>query len=177
MEKDKLGKKIYEISHITGNFVLRSGKTSTEYFDKYLFESNPGLLDEITRQMVQLIPGETEILGGLEMGGIPLTSALSLKTKLPSIFVRKEAKSYGTKKLAEGLNFRDTKVCLVEDVVTTGGQIIKSANQLRELGAKIDSVICVIVREDEAFKKLLAEGLELFPLFSMDELKAYSKEE
>lgn len=174
MEKSELGIKIYEVSHITGNFVLRSGKTSTEYFDKYLFESDPELLDEITRQMVQLIPGDTEILGGLEMGGIPLASALSLKTKLPSIFVRKEAKTYGTKKLAEGLNFRDKKVCLVEDVVTTGGQIIKSANQLRELGAQIDSVICVIVREDEAFKKLLAEGLELFPLFSMDELKVFA---
>ncbi len=171
MDKETLGKDIYDTSHITGEFLLRSGQTSNEYFDKYLFESNPILLDAIAEHMKDLIPEHTEILAGLEMGGIPVSSTLSLKTGLHSIFVRKEAKEYGTCKLAEGSDFIDKKVTVIEDVVTTGGQIIKSTNQLRELGAIVENVMCVIVRDPKAFENLGNAGLKLIPLFSMEELK------
>ena len=171
MTREDLGKEIYNISHITGEFLLRSGQISNEYFDKYKFESVPALLKPIAQQMKDLIPSETEILAGLEMGGIPLSTALSFETTLPSVFVRKEAKEYGTRKLAEGVDFKDKKVCIIEDVVTTGGQIIKSAEQLRELGANIDTVLCVIVRDPKSFDNLKNAGLELKPLFSMEELK------
>ncbi|MGD8782353.1 MAG: orotate phosphoribosyltransferase [Ignavibacteria bacterium] len=171
MTKQELGKKVYDIAHITGEFLLRSGKISNEYFDKYKFESVPELLDEITTQMKELIPGDTEVLGGLEMGGIPIATMLSNKTGKPAVFVRKKAKEYGTRKLAEGLEFKGKKVCIIEDVVTTGGQIITSANELRELGAEITDVICVIVREPKAFENLGNAGLKLTPLFTMDELK------
>lgn len=171
MKKQELGKLIYETSHITGEFLLRSGQISSEYFDKYLFESDPRLLEHITEHMSKLIPKETEILAGLEMGGIPLAVSLSNETGKPAIFVRKKAKEYGTKKLAEGISFYQKNVLVIEDVVTTGGQIIKSANELRERGAIINKVMCVIVRDPVAFEKLSKVDLELIPLFSMKELK------
>jgi len=171
MTKNELAKEIFNIAHITGEFLLRSGKISNEYFDKYKFESDPTLLNAIASQMLELVPGDTNILAGLEMGGIPLSSAISLKNNIPSIFVRKKAKEYGTRKLAEGTDFACKKVCIIEDVVTTGGQIIESANELRKLGAEIDSVLCVIVREEKAFENLSAANLNLIPLFSMKEIK------
>ncbi|GAB4135507.1 MAG: orotate phosphoribosyltransferase [Ignavibacteriales bacterium] len=171
MERTELAKKIFQTSHITGEFLLRSGKISNEYFDKYLFESDPELLAEIAAQMVSLVPDDTDMLAGLEMGGIPLATAISLKNNMSSLFVRKKAKEYGTRKLAEGKSFSGKNLCIIEDVVTTGGQIIESANELRKLGAKVENVLCVIVREDSAFDKLAAAGLKLIPLFSMKELK------
>ena len=121
--------------------------------------------------MKDLVPKGTEILAGLEMGGIPLSSAISLKTGMPTIFVRKKAKEYGTRKLAEGSDFSRKNICVIEDVVTTGGQIIESVKELRNLGAIIDSVLCVIVREEKAFENLESAGLKLIPLFNMEELK------
>jgi orotate phosphoribosyltransferase len=171
MKREELGKKIYNVAHITGEFLLRSGTISNEYFDKYKFESIPEILDPIADHMKELIPEGTDIFAGLEMGGIPLSSAISLKTGKPSIFVRKKAKEYGTRKLAEGTDFAGKNICVVEDVVTTGGQIIESVKELRALGAKIDYVMCVIVREEKAFENLKSAGLELLPLFNMNELK------
>ncbi|GJQ64207.1 MAG: orotate phosphoribosyltransferase [Melioribacteraceae bacterium] len=171
MTREELGKQIYNVAHITGEFLLRSGKISNEYFDKYLFESDPVLLDEIGKYMKDLVPEDTVILAGLEMGGIPLATSISFKNGKPVVFVRKEAKKYGTRKLAEGLDFKGKKLCVVEDVVTTGGQIITSANELRELGAIVEDVICVIVREEKAFENLSNAGLKLTPLFTMEELK------
>ncbi|MBN1301112.1 MAG: orotate phosphoribosyltransferase [Melioribacteraceae bacterium] len=171
MTKEELGKKIFAASHITGEFLLRSGQISNEYFDKYLFESDPQLLNEITVQLINLLPSDTEIIAGLEMGGIPIATMLSSKSGHPAIYVRKKAKEYGTRKLAEGNQFAGKKVTVIEDVVTTGGQIITSVNELRELGAVIDKVMCVIVRDPKAYQNLSSAGLTLLPLFTMDELK------
>ena len=171
MTKTELAKEIYNVAHITGDFLLRSGKISNEYVDKYKFESDPKLLESIASNMVDLVPADTELLAGLEMGGIPLASAISLKNGKNTLFVRKKAKEYGTRKLAEGPDLAGKKICIIEDVVTTGGQIIESANELRKLGAEIDSVLCVIVREEKAFDNLGAADLNLIPLFSMNEIK------
>jgi orotate phosphoribosyltransferase len=171
MEKIELARKVYAVSHIEGTFKLRSGQISNEYFDKYLFETDPELLSEIARHMAKLIPRETQILAGLEMGGIPVATALSLLTGIPVVFVRKKAKEYGTCKLAEGLDVRDKQVCIIEDVVTTGGQIVLSANDLKGFGAKVKYVLGVIERGADAKANLRKEGLELLSLFTMDELK------
>jgi orotate phosphoribosyltransferase len=172
MDRNELAGKIYSVSHLTGNFKLRSGQISSEYFDKYLFESDPGLLAEIGTYLSKLIPEETEVLAGLEMGGIPIATILSARTNLPVIFVRKKAKDYGTCKLAEGIDVQNKKVCVIEDVVTTGGQIILSTNDLRQLGARIEYVLCVIERDKKGRDNLKKEGLELLSLFTMDELKS-----
>jgi len=171
MDRNELARKIFDVSYITGTFKLRSGKISNEYFDKYLFESDPTLLAEIASQMTVLIPDGTEILAGLEMGAISVATALSLNTGIPAIFVRKKAKEYGTNKFAEGADIAGKRVCVIEDVVTTGGQIIMSANDLRQLGAEIKTVLCVIERDIKGRENLKKEGLALLPLFTMDELK------
>ena len=175
MKKNDLGKKIYEVSCIKGKFHLRSGITSDEYFDKYLSEGNPDLLRSIAEHMVKLIPEKTDTLAGLEMGGIPIVTMLSQLTGLPSLFVRKKAKRYGTCKLAEGGNVEGRAV-IVEDVVTSGGQIIESTNQLRLLGAKVKDVLCVIDREQGGRKNLKDNGLLFHPLFTMSELKGIAQQ-
>jgi len=169
--KARLAAEVFKVSHRTGEFRLRSGQTSNEYFDKYQFESNPTLLTQIVEFMTELIPAETELLGALEMGGIPIATALSLRTGLPVVFVRKEAKSYGTCKFAEGPDIRGRRVCLVEDVITTGGQVVTSANDLRSEGAIIESVICVIDRSEGKTQRLVEAKLTLHSLFTMAQLK------
>ncbi len=159
MLKNQVAKWLYEVAHITGEFKLRSGQISNEYFDKYLFEADPALLIEIAKIMKPLIPENTEILAGLEMGGIPVATALSIESGINAAFVRKKAKEYGTCKLAEGSTVANKRVCVIEDVVTTGGQIAESVNELRQRGAIIDTVLCVVLRDDKAFKVLNAEGL------------------
>ncbi|MEK2687849.1 orotate phosphoribosyltransferase [Bdellovibrio sp. GT3] len=172
MTRAELAKKIYDIAHLTGEFKLRSGQISNEYFDKYRFEAQPHLLREIAKQMVSLIPPGTEVLAGLEMGGIPIATALSLETGIPCVFVRKEAKEYGTCKFAEGLEIKGKKVLVIEDVVTTGGQVVLSTADLRSIGAEISHVLCVIHR-GPAFPepKLQEIGVTLTPLFMKADFK------
>jgi orotate phosphoribosyltransferase len=173
MEIKELAQRLYRVSHLTGSFKLRSGQVSSQYFDKYLFESDPELLSAIADHLARLIPSGTEVFAGLEMGGIPLATALSLETGLPAVFVRKKAKDYGTCKLAEGMAIKNRQVCIIEDVVTTGGQIILSANELRNFGALIGPVMCVIQRGGkESVDNLSRAGLNLIPLFTMEELEA-----
>src|SRR5262245_13824495 len=102
VDRDGLAREIYDRTHLTGEFVLRSGAVSNEYFDKYLFESDPVLLRAIAEALVPLVPSDTDVLAGLELGGIPIATMLSQLTGLPARFVRKEAKTYGTCRLAEG---------------------------------------------------------------------------
>lgn len=171
MNRQELARKIFEISHITGSFKLRSGTVSNEYFDKYRFEARPEVLREIAAQMAPLIPADTEVLAGLEMGGIPVATALSLHTGIPCAFVRKKAKDYGTCQFAEGLDLKGKKICIIEDVVTTGGQVLLSTEDLRGIGAKVESVLCVIQRGENSQEQLAEKGLALKPLFTMKELK------
>ena len=110
-----LAARVYAASHLTGTFTLRSGVTSTEYFDKYRFEAQPKILRQIAKAMVPLIPPGTQALAGLEMGGIPIATALSLESGIPAVYVRKEAKSYGTCRVAEGLeSLKGIKLCVIE---------------------------------------------------------------
>lgn len=169
MTKTLLAKQIVETCRLTGHFTLRSGQTSSEYFDKYQFESQPQLLKAIVQCMVPLVPKETDLLAGLEMGGIPLATALSLETGIPTRFVRKEAKSYGTRQICEGGDIKGKILCLIEDVITTGGQALITAEALRSVGAKIHTVLCVIYRgrDTSSFKE---KNLKLIPLFTREEL-------
>lgn len=155
---------------LRGEFHLRSGQVADVYFDKYLFEAQPDLLDAVTQRLVPLIPTGTEVLAGLELGGVPVATALSLATGLPAAFVRKEAKTYGTAKLAEGATVEGRRVLVVEDVITTGGQVALSTRQLRELGADIGDVLCVLDRSDGNHRLLDEAGLSLTALFTRADL-------
>jgi len=166
-----LAKRVYDTAHITGEFLLRSGAKSNEYFDKYLFESDPDLLKHIAIAMVPLVPKGIDALAGLEMGGIPIATMLSQLTGLPLLFVRKKAKEYGTCKIAEGGQVRGQKLLIVEDVVTSGGAILDAAKALRAEGAELAQVVCVIDRESGGPANLAKVDLILSALFTMSELK------
>ena len=142
-----LARKIFEASHLTGEFRLRSGTLSSDCFDKYQFEADPGIIREVVAQLKELLPSEVDLLAGLELGGIPLVTLLSQITGLRALFVRKKAKEYGTCRLAEGGSVRGKRLVVVEDVVTSGGQIIESICSLREQGAIVETAICVIDRQ------------------------------
>jgi orotate phosphoribosyltransferase len=171
MTKNELAQKIFEVSHLTGRFKLRSEIISNEYFDKYQFESRPELLSEISTHLISIIPNDFDILAGLEVGGIPIATVMGISINKPIVFVRKEAKKYGTAKLVEGVEINNSKLLVIEDVVTSGGQIILSVEELRKLGAKIDKAICVIDREQGGKEALEKNGIELISLFTMSELK------
>jgi orotate phosphoribosyltransferase len=173
-DRTDLARRIFETSHVKGQFHLRSGVMSEEYFDKYLFEADPFLLHEIALAMCELIPEDVAALAGLEMGGIPIATILSQLTGLPALFVRKTAKEYGTCRLAEGGNVAGRRLVIIEDVVTSGGQIRESTKALRELGANIARVICVIDRESGGVENLAVDDLDLHALFTMTELKSAS---
>jgi orotate phosphoribosyltransferase len=165
-----LARDLYAVSHLTGTFTLRSGVVSNEYFDKYRFESDPPLLRRIGEAMASLVPDGTEVLAGLELGGVPLATILAQVTGLPACFVRKEAKTYGTCQLAEGLDLAGRRVTVVEDVVTSGGQVVISCGDLRFRGAVVEHALCVIDREAGGPTALEEIGVELHPLFTMTEL-------
>lgn len=172
MTRLELARRIHSASHLTGEFVLRSGRTATEYFDKYRFEGDPVLLDAIAQEMAALVPADTEVLAGLEMGGIPVVTALGRHTGLPCAFVRKQAKAYGTCRLAEGTDIVGRRVLVVEDVVTSGGQIVLSTADLRALRADVRQALCVIDREQGGTEALRAEGIELLSLLTASDLRA-----
>src|ERR1035441_1214655 len=126
MDRQTLAARIHDRCRLVGTFTLRSGQIADYYFDKYQFEGDPELLKEVAAQAISLIPPGTEILAGLELGGIPIATALSLATGLETVFVRKQAKQYGTARLAEGGPVAGRRVLVVEDVITTGGQVAMS---------------------------------------------------
>ena len=171
MDRDTLARTIYERTHLTGEFRLRSGAVSNEYFDKYLFESDPSLLRAIGEALVPLLPPGTDALAGLELGGVPLATMISQLTGLPALFVRKEAKTYGTCRLAEGGELDGRRLTVVEDVVTSGGQVVTSCGDLRERGALVEQAVCVIDREAGGAKNLAEVDVELRALYTMSQLE------
>jgi len=170
MDREALARGLFESAHLSGRFVLRSGAVSDTYFDKYRFESDPVLLEAIAEQLAPLVPEGVEALAGLELGGVPVATALSRVTGLPALFVRKKAKEYGTRRLAEGGAIEGRRLLVVEDVVSSGGQILLSSQELRTLGAEVDTALCVIDRESGGRDALAAERVELRALFRMSEL-------
>lgn len=166
----ELARRVYQRSFLTGEFTLRSGARSTQYVDKYAFEADPALLRDIAEAMLPLLPNHVDVLAGLELGGVPVATVLSQLSGLPTRFVRKQAKTYGTCQLAEGGDIAGRRVVIVEDVITTAGQVVQSVGALRERGAEIDTVLCVIDRQAGGTENLAKYGLELRALFTMSQL-------
>lgn len=165
-----LAQRIKVVSELNGSFTLRSGQQSTTYFDKYRFESDPRLLSDIAQAMMPLIPAGTEVLCGLEMGGIPVVTMLSFHSGLPAAFIRKESKSYGTCRYAEGADLTGKKILLVEDVVSSGGAVIEAALKLRADGIDVDCALCVIDRETGGTEQLAKNGVSLDSLVTASDM-------
>ncbi len=166
MNLKQLGKKIYESSYIEGNFKLSSGRRSTYIFDKYAFETRPKILEEIAKKMAKMVSDSITKIAGMELGGVPLATALSLKTDLPFIIIRKGKKGYGTDRLIEGdLNDND-KVVIVEDIATTGTQALLAAKIIEKTGATVLKILCVVDREEGAREMIESKGYKFESLFT-----------
>jgi orotate phosphoribosyltransferase len=166
-----LAKRIKDCARTTGTFTLRSGKTSNTYFDKYQFESDPQLLQQIAQSMALLIPRGTQVLAGLEMGGIPVVTMLSQVTGIPAAFVRKNAKTYGTCRYVEGAALEGKTFVLVEDVVSSGGALLDALSKLKADGMRPTAALCVIDRETGGEEALALQELPLFSLFTFTQLE------
>ena len=171
MTKADLAKKIKAASFLTGQFTLRSGKTSSFYWDKYRFESDPVLLSAVADELHKLLPSSFDKLAGLELGGIPLATGLSLRIGKPCLYVRKTAKTYGTCNLVEGGFQAGQTAVVVEDVITIAGQVCASVRQMRELGLIVEQVVCVIDRQQGGPENLTEIGCSLASVFALDELE------
>jgi len=177
INRASLAKAIADVALLRGNFVLRSGKTSTFYLDKYLFSTRPELLRQLAPLFADRIKHmETQAgvkairLAGAELGGIPLVTAASLHTGQPCVFVRNQKKDYGTAKQLEGVVNQGDLIILLEDVATTGGQALEAAKALSSAGAKVLGVIATIDRLEGARENIEAAGLLFDALFTTKDL-------
>jgi orotate phosphoribosyltransferase len=167
-----LAARIRRCAKLTGEFVLRSGKVSNTYFDKYQFESDPTLLHDIALQLKTLVPNGTQVLAGLEMGGIPVVTMLSHATGLPAAYIRKQPKEHGTRRYAEGADLAGKRFVLVEDVVSSGGAIIDAMTLLKADGLVPTAALCVIDRSTGGREALASHGLPLHALFTMAQIES-----
>jgi len=170
-ELAELGRDLVKVSYLKGDFVLRSGRRSNRYFDKFLFETDPALLRRIGKQLAALVPKETQRLAAPELGAVLLGGAVSMETGLPLVLVRKEAKGYGTSKQIEGILAPHDRVTLIEDVVTTGGDSLRSAQVLRDAGAEVINLVVVLDRGEGGEDNISAAGIPYTPLFRVADLE------
>jgi orotate phosphoribosyltransferase len=173
LTRDELGRALREAAYLEGDFVLRSGRRSRYYLDKYRFETRPDLLRPLGEAIAAAVrehEPEATRLAGPELGAVALAAAASLAGGLPFLIVRKEAKGYGTSKRLEGVHEDGECVCLVEDVVTSGGAAIEAVEALRAAGLRVSNAICVVDREEGGVDELARHAVRLRPLFRASEL-------
>lgn len=172
MDRTELLRELVRVAYRRGQFQLRSGQWSQEYVDKYQFEAQPALLQAIGHLLAEYLPPQTEVVAGIELGGVPLAVAVSLTSGVPCAFVRKHAKEYGTQRRSEGYPVAGRRVVLVEDVVTTGGQLCAGIEALRHEGAQLLLALCVVDRQQGAAERVQELGVPFCALFRLSELRA-----
>lgn len=170
MEPEQLAQRIADIALLRGKFTLRSGRTSDFYLDKYLFSTRPEILLELGKMFAARVPENATRLAGAELGGIPLVTAASLASGLPSVFIRNQKKDYGTARQLEGRLEEDDRVVIVEDVATTGGQVLEAAKVIEESGAKVVRIIATVDRLEGARENIEGAGYAFESLFTVRDL-------
>jgi orotate phosphoribosyltransferase len=173
--RDELGSLIVEQALLQGDFLLRSGKRSSFYLDKYRFETRPDLLRPLGEHLgavVQEVEPEAVRIAGPALGAVALAASASMASGLPFIIVRDETKEYGTANRIEGPHARGELVCLIEDVVTSGGALAGSVSALRDAGLVVRNAVCVVDREEGGADALARLGVRLRPLYRAGELLA-----
>jgi orotate phosphoribosyltransferase len=175
---DSLASALVEHAYLEGDFLLRSGKRSRYYLDKYRFETQPELLrplgERIAAEVREHAPDATR-LAAPELGAVALAASASLESGLPFLIVRKAAKEYGTANRLEGPYDDGECVCLVEDVVTSGGALLESVEALRGAGLVVHTAVCVVDREEGGADALARHAVRLRPIFRAAQLLEQAK--
>jgi orotate phosphoribosyltransferase len=169
MNKAELARRIKAVAYLEGDFVLRSGRRSKYYLDKYLFETDPVILAELGRRMAAYA-ADADQIAGAELGGVPLAAATAMVCGKSFIIVRNAKKDYGTSKLMEGKLLPGARVLLVEDIATTGGQVLEAAKALKEAGATITRIVCTIDRKEGARENIEGAGFAFESLLTKEDL-------
>jgi orotate phosphoribosyltransferase len=170
MTREDLARRIAEVSLLRGEFTLRSGRKSNYYLDKYLFETQPDILRELGAMFAQRVSPSVDRIAGAELGAVALAAAAAMASGKPFVIVRNQKKDYGTSKLVEGKLEAGETVVIVEDVLTTGGQVLEAAKTLKEAGAKVEKIIAVIDRQEGARQNIESSGYMLEALFTTADL-------
>ena len=170
MEKAELAKRVREAAYLEGDFTLRSGRKSKYYLDKYLFETQPDILRALGDLFGKYVTDSTTLIAGAELGGVALAAATSMAAGRPFVIIRNAKKDYGTSKPFEGKMTDADSVLLVEDIATTGGQVLEAAKLIREIGGKVERIVAVIDRSEGARENIEEAGFTFNALFTKEDL-------
>lgn len=170
MDRSALLARIKETAYLEGDFTLRSGKKSKYYLDKYLFETCPDILKALGEEFAKYVSDDVTLIAGAELGGVALAAATALAADKNWIIVRNSKKDYGTSKMIEGKISADDVVLVVEDIATTGGQVIEAAKIITELGAKVKKIVCVIDRKQGAQENITEAGFDFDRIITKEDL-------
>jgi orotate phosphoribosyltransferase len=170
MTRQELARRIAEVALLHGQFTLRSGRQSNYYLDKYRFETQPDILAALGKLFAERVRANVDRIAGAELGAVPLAAATAMACGKPCVFIRNRKKDYGTAQQIEGILKPGETVLIVEDVLTTGGQVLEAARALREAGAKIDRIVAVIDRLEGARQNIEHAGIAFESLFTSKDL-------
>jgi orotate phosphoribosyltransferase len=170
MTRKQLIKRIKETAYLEGDFVLRSGKRSKYYLDKYLFETCPDILKALGKEFARHVSDDVTLIGGAELGGVALAAAAAMESGKNWVIIRNSKKGYGTGKMVEGVLKAGDVVLLVEDIATTGGQVLEAAKIITEAGATVKKIVCVIDRKQGAEENITQAGYKFEAILTKDDL-------
>ena len=170
MTREELARRIADVSLLRGEFTLRSGRKSNYYLDKYRFETQPDVLAALGKLFANYVTDKTDRIAGAELGAVPLAAAAGMASGKPIVFIRNQKKDYGTAKQVEGVLNPGETVLIVEDVLTTGGQVLEAAKTLQDLGAKVERIVAVIDRLEGARDNIEKAGSTFDSLFTTKDL-------
>lgn len=174
MNREDLARRIREAAYLEGDFTLRSGRKSKYYLDKYLFETQPDILRALGEMFAKHVESTTTLIAGAELGGIALAAAASLAANKPFVIIRNAKKDYGTGKPYEGKITDNDSVLLVEDIATTGGQVLEAARFIKSVGARVERIVAVIDRQEGARENIEGAGFKFEALFTKSDLGIHS---
>lgn len=169
-QREELGRDLVSVAYLTGEFILSSGERSNYYLDKYQFETRPGILRRLAAFLAELLPAGTDRIAGPELGAVPLATAVSLKTGLPFVIARRDAKAYSTGRSVEGELHPGDRVSVVEDVISTGAQAVGAADRIAAAGGHVQDIVAVVDREQGGREAIVAAGYSLTALFTRKQL-------
>ncbi len=170
MTRAELAQRIREAAYLEGDFTLRSGRKSKYYLDKYLFETQPDILRALGEMFAAYVKPTTTLIAGAELGGVALAAAAALSSGKPFVIIRNSKKDYGTSKPYEGKLADSDSVLLVEDIATTGGQVLEAAKFISSIGAKVERIVAAIDRQEGARENIQAAGFSFEALFTKADL-------